>query len=88
VKKASQVNVSVGETKVLFVNLLTKRSTKQEITRTLDSVEQMTKSIQEVANSARTAAVGHALLYQQRLERRQWISVQYLKVARYSCRSS
>jgi len=29
----------------------------EEITRTLDSVEQMTKSIQEVANSARTAAV-------------------------------
>jgi len=36
----------------------------------------MTKSIQEVANSARTAAVVARTASSQRLERRQWITVQ------------
>jgi methyl-accepting chemotaxis protein PixJ len=54
---ASQVNSSVGENEGA-IRLLTDEALKQatQITQTLDSVEGMTKSIQQVADSAKTTA--------------------------------
>jgi len=55
-EKSQQVNVSVGENEGAIRQLADEALNQaEEITRT--PVEQMTKSIQEVANSARTAAV-------------------------------
>ncbi len=54
---AAQVNVSIGENEGA-IRQLADRAFQQteEITRTLDSVEQMTSSIQSVADNARLAA--------------------------------
>ena len=56
-KAASQVNVSVGENEGAIRQLANEAFKQAEdITRTLDSVEQMTVSIQAVADNARLAA--------------------------------
>ncbi len=57
-KTAAQVNVSVGKNEGAMRQLAdTALNQAEEITRTLDSVEQMTLSIQAVADNARSAAI-------------------------------